>query len=98
MPSRGPKIDPLTHRDGSGLRLAGRSAAAAFAFKEHLNRIAAVDEHRPISPLAVRRVGECDSGRIAAVPGLFGQSGFPCGGMVDQRGKGWAARIDTLPA
>lgn len=57
-----------------------------FSFKERLDRIAAVDELRRISPLAVGRIGECDPGRISAVPGVFGQLGFLRGGTIVERG------------
>ena len=50
-----------------------------FAFKECLDRMAAVDELRPISPTAVGRVRESDPDRIPAVPGVFRQPDFLCG-------------------
>jgi hypothetical protein len=40
------------------------------------------------SPLAVGRIGERNSSRIAAVPGVFRQPGLLCGGMVVEEGKG----------
>jgi hypothetical protein len=51
------------------------------------SRAAAVDEFRPFSPLAVRRMGQRNSCRIAAVPGVLRQAGFLYGGMAVEGGR-----------
>lgn len=56
-----------------------------FSLKECLDRMAAADELRLISPIAVGRVGECHPGGIPAVPGVFSRPSFLCGSMVVER-------------
>jgi len=65
-----------------------RPFSRPLAFEESIDRVAAGDEFRAVSPLAIFGIGECDPGRIAAVPGILGQPGFLRGGIVVERGSG----------
>src|SRR3546814_4282522 len=55
--------------------------ALPFALQQGLDGRAPFDEFGPVAPAAVRRIGERDFRRVAAVPGIFGQPRLLGGGL-----------------
>src|SRR3546814_3271209 len=58
--------------------------ALPFALQQGLDGRAPVDEFGPVAPAAVRRIGERDFRRVAAVPGIFGQPRLLGGGRSEE--------------
>src|SRR3546814_4024018 len=64
--------------------------ALPFALQQGLDGRAPFDEFGPVAPAAVRRIGERDFRRVAAVPGIFGQPRLLGGGLGIERRQRWA--------
>src|SRR5262249_29661771 len=62
--------------------------ALPLAGQESLDGGPASQEFGSVSPSTVLCVGERDAGRVAAVPGVFGEPRLLCGGFGGKRRKG----------
>src|SRR4029077_20599772 len=67
-----------------------------LARQERLDGGAALQKLRTIEPAAVRRVGQRDAGRVAAVPGVFGAARLLCGGLGGEGRQWWAVHRIVL--
>ena len=57
-----------------------------FAGEERFDGLATIDEFRAVAPLAVRRIRQCDLGRVTAIPSVLGHAHFlDRGGFGERR-------------
>ena len=59
-----------------------------FASEEGDNLFAALQEFSTVSPARVHRIRECEPGRVARIPSIFGQSNLFYGAFAREPGGG----------
>ena len=58
-----------------------------FAREKCLNGLAAPDEVGAVAPCAIQRIGKCNFGRIASVPGILSEARLPRSGLGCKGGQ-----------
>ena len=83
-----PHRDPIIVKRPEFLDQAIFKFPVPFAGQESLDRGTAAQEFGAVAPLAIRRIGKCNLGRVATVPAILGGADLQRSGFGGERRKG----------